>query len=151
MFPYPHMRYRSEDRAAPGYTRIRDFMDQERGPQQARRKRDMDKDEPLWSKIACRVLMNVVTHPFDYVKVLIQVREAFGLLSLVSHFFTPSRGYVMPLWGKGKIGEICINGFVFFVDRLWAHWAPADDDPTRQACPGTAQHLPVRWGRERHF
>ncbi|OXU25301.1 hypothetical protein TSAR_005311 [Trichomalopsis sarcophagae] len=52
------MRCQSEDLLAPGYTTIKIIM---------------EKDEPLWSKIACRMLMNVVTHPFDYAKVLIQI------------------------------------------------------------------------------
>lgn len=33
----------------------------------------MDDDESLWSKVACRLLMNVVTHPIDYARVLIQI------------------------------------------------------------------------------
>ncbi|XP_014218960.1 mitochondrial carrier homolog 2 [Copidosoma floridanum] len=35
--------------------------------------RIMEKSEPLWSKIACRTLVNILTHPFDYAKVLIQI------------------------------------------------------------------------------
>ncbi|KAJ8667575.1 hypothetical protein QAD02_009238 [Eretmocerus hayati] len=33
----------------------------------------MEKDEKLWSQITFRVLMNSVTHPFEYAKVLIQI------------------------------------------------------------------------------
>lgn len=34
------------------------------------------KDEPLWSDIALRMLMNTVSHPIEYAKVLIQVKYA---------------------------------------------------------------------------
>lgn len=35
----------------------------------------MENEEPLWSGIAVRMLINTVSHPIEYAKVLIQVKS----------------------------------------------------------------------------
>lgn len=56
-----------EDRLGPGLSRIKSMMD--------------DKDEqPVWSRIAYRMLVSSVVHPFEYAKILIQVRTTSNVL-----------------------------------------------------------------------
>ncbi|CAB0032562.1 unnamed protein product [Trichogramma brassicae] len=33
-------------------------------------------DQPVWSKIGFRIVLNVATHPLDYAKTLIQISTA---------------------------------------------------------------------------
>ena len=46
-------------------------------------KKIMDNDDPLWSKIAVRIVINAVSHPIEYAKVLIQVKELFLIKLLI--------------------------------------------------------------------
>ncbi|XP_076760855.1 mitochondrial carrier homolog 2 [Xylocopa sonorina] len=117
------------------------------------------KDEPLWSDIALRMLMNTVSHPIEYAKVLIQIgcepipprptTTLFGQPALALPNVFQYVKYIKNVDGftgcyRGLIPRLCANTVSAVVFQKTSKSIKFKDEPSKEIYDGDLEESQTR-------